>query len=205
MNKKLMTALLVPLMLIAVAGFGYAQWTDSIAINTTATTGDVEFRILGIGVWNQSGELSFSASGVGDYPYEAVNLVISNTYPGSWAFIWLKVKNTGTISVKLYRMRIVFTGGNSGWMSYYRFAIPTQGASPREFGPPVYFEHDLNWWSNWQYYTSDGNLATVPNPSKAPGTEWYLGGYFKLADDAPQVENNAINVRLDLEVIQALP
>jgi len=205
MNKKLLTAVLVPLMLMLVASFGYAAWTDSIAIYTTATTGDVEFRILAIGVWNSSAGLSFSASGVGESPYEAVNLAIRNTYPGSWAFIWLKVKNTGTISIKLYRMRIVCTGGNADWKSYYRFAIPTQGDLACEFGPPVYFENDLNWWSTWRYYTAGGDLATIPVPPIAPEAEYVLGGYFKLADNAPQVENNWISVSLELEVIQAVP
>ena len=204
MNKKLVTAVLVPLMLMLVAGFGYANWTDSVAVNVAATTGDVEFRILAFGVCSQSGELAISAEGVGTYPYESINVVMSNTYPGSWAYFCLKVKNTGTISVELYRMRIVYVSGEAGWMPWYRFGIP-DGNTWCNIGGTVYFENDLNWWSTWRYYTVGGELAAIPDFTIAPGAEYVLGGYFELDTGAPQVEGSTINVRLDLEVIQALP
>ncbi len=204
MNKKLLTAVLVPLMLMLVASFGYAAWTDSIAIYTTATTGDVEFRILAFGVCSKSGELAISASGVGDYPHESITVTISNTYPGCWAYFCLRVKNTGTISVKLYRLRIAYKDGNAGWMDYYYFAIP-EGNTWCNIGPRVWFNNSLTWWSTWRYYTAGGDLATIPVPPIAPEAEYVLGGYFKLADDAPQWENSGISVSLELEVIQAVP
>jgi len=202
MNKKLLTAVLVPLMLMLVASFGYAQWTDSVAVNVAATTGDVEFRILAFGVCSQSGGLVFT--GEGSYgEVDSISLTMDRTYPGCWAYFSLQVRNTGTISLKLYRMRIVYTGGNAGWMDYYYFAIPT-GDAWCGMTAPVYFYNTLTWWSDWKYYGINLD-AGLPNSPKAPGTVWVLGGYFKLADDAPQVESDTINVRLDLEAIQALP
>lgn len=201
MKSKMVGLFAVMLIALMVAGVAYSVWTDSVAINVTATTGDVEFRILGFGVCDQSGQLDISWTPGWDGEHESIDVSIPNTYPGCWAYFCLLVKNTGTISVKLYRIRIVYTGGNSGWMDSYYFAIPT-GNTWCNIGPPVYYNNTLTWWSSWHYY--DGEI-NIPDFTIGPGQTYVLGGYFKLADDAPQVENNAINVRIDLEVIQAVP
>lgn len=199
MKSKMVGLFAVVIVALMVAGVAYSLWTDSVAINVTATTGDVEFRILGFGVCSQSGQLGFSWSPGWDGEHESIGVSITNTYPGSWAYFCLMVKNTGTISVKLYRIRIVYTGGNSDWMDYYYFAIPT-GNQWCQIGPPVYYNNTLTWWSDWRYYTGLGIDVTI-----APGHTYVLGGYFKLADNAPQSENDAISVRLDLGVVQAIP
>ncbi|MEM2911517.1 MAG: hypothetical protein QW146_03325 [Candidatus Bathyarchaeia archaeon] len=199
MKSKMVGLFAIVMMALMVAGVAYSVWTDSVAINVTATTGDVEFRILDFGVCSQSGELIITGPSGGEY--ESIDVSISNTYPGCWAYFCLLVKNTGTISVKLYRIRIVYTGGNSDWMDYYYFAIPT-GDQWCQIGPPVYYNYTLTWWSQWRYY--DGEL-NIPDFTIGPSQTYVLGGYFKLSDNAPQWENNAINVRIDLEVVQAVP
>jgi hypothetical protein len=88
-------------------------------------------------------------------------------------------------------------------MQYYYFAIPT-GNKWCQIGPPFYFKNDLNWWNTWRYYGTGKDLP-VPVPTINPGDTYVLGGYCELDSNAPQVENNAITVQLELEVIQAVP
>jgi len=201
MKSKMVGLFALVMIALMAAGVAYSLWTDSVAINVTATTGDVEFRILNFGVCSQSGALEINWYPGSDGEYESIHVTISNTYPGCWAYFCLEVKNTGTIPVKLYRMRITYQDGNYGWMQYYYFAIP-EGDQWCQIGPPVYFKNNLTWWSEWRYYGVD---LPVPNPSRGAGEVWVLGGYFELSSNAPQVENDAIIVKLELEVIQAVP
>lgn len=201
MKSKMVGLFAVVMIALMVAGVAYSAWTDSVAINVTATTGDVEFRILNFGVCSQSGGLNINwLPGVGA-EHESIDVSIGNTYPGCWAFFCLQVKNTGTIPVKLYRMKITYQSGESEWMQYYYFAIPT-GDQWCQIHEPVYYKNNLLWWSDWKYYGTDLN---VPNPSHAASEVWVLGGYFELDTNAPQLESSTITVQLALDVIQALP
>jgi hypothetical protein len=99
MNKKLMTALLVPLMLIAVAGFGYAAFTSSVTESVSATAGTTNIDFIG------TPSISFS------HPYMTGTVVItdvntltvtaSNFAPGDTATVTFTIQNTGSLPAAL--------------------------------------------------------------------------------------------------------
>lgn len=198
MNKKLAT-LLVPLMLMLVASFAYAQWTDSVFINATATTGDVELRITDFGVCSQSPGPSWT--GVGSWgEAEEITVTVTNTYPGWYAYVCLQVKNTGTITIKMHSIKIEAVSGAGALMDYYRFAIPT-GNTWCGISSPIYWLDSFSWWSTERLYSALG----IPTITIAPGATYVLGGYFDLRSDTPQWENTALTIKITLKAIQAVP
>lgn len=196
-----MTAIFATLMIALMAvGFAYATWFDSVFINATATTGDVELRITRFGVCSQSPGPTWT--GEGWYSdVDEITVTVDNTYPGWWAYVCLQVKNTGTISIKLYGIQIVRTGGHAGLMDYYRYGIP-EGDTWCAMHHPVYFNYTFTTWSTEHLY----DVLGLPTVTIAPGASKVLGGFFYLDPTTPSgYENTALTVRITLKAVQAVP
>lgn len=184
---------------LAMTGVAFAQWTDQVVINATVSTGTVDFRILDLGECEVSPGIVVEGSEVATGGKSAT-ITISNTYPGAYGYLWINVKNAGSIPIKLSQMRIVRVSGPWDLMDWYKYAIPT-GDTVCGITGPVYFEGTLTWWSTWRNFD---DLAGLPNPSMAAGAERVLGAYFELGLGTPSgLQGQTLVVTVELEVKQA--
>ncbi len=95
MNKKLVSAMLVPLMLIAVAGFGYAAFTSEVTESVKATAGTIDIDFTG------TPSISFShpeyMTGSVSINDGTLTVTASNFAPGDTATVTFQIKNTGSL------------------------------------------------------------------------------------------------------------
>jgi uncharacterized membrane protein len=106
MNKKL-AVLLVPLMLIAVAGFGYAAYMRQVNDYVSATAGTFDIDITG------SPTISCSESymtGNVAHSQNEIDVNVTNFAPGDYATVTFDITNTGSLPGKLTE-QIIPTGG----------------------------------------------------------------------------------------------
>jgi len=96
----------ITIALIAIVmGTALAAWTESLLVNVTVNTGKVDVSIISQGTYFRDNEklgedygtCSVSISSDGN----SATVTINNAYPGYKAEVYLKVKNVGTIPVKL--------------------------------------------------------------------------------------------------------
>ena len=106
MNKRLLPSLLVPLMLITVSSLGYAQWIDSVFINATATTGDVEIKITY--AWLSA---PFPPNPVTvTWTDDAASFAVSGyIYPGFTLHMGTDIKNVGSLPAKIETIAYSYT------------------------------------------------------------------------------------------------
>ena len=103
-KTKMLVATLVCAVLLM--GVGYAWWTDSISINGTVATGNMDV------IWENCEPLlplvltgPYIKTDV-DASEDAINFTFSNLYPGGFANIDCVAKNNSSIPVKVQRARI---------------------------------------------------------------------------------------------------
>jgi len=101
MNKKLMAAMLVPLMLILVAGFGYAAFTSTITESVTATAGTVNIYFTGTPstTVSHSNYMTCNASISADG--KTLTVRASNFAPGDTATVTFQIVNSGSLPANL--------------------------------------------------------------------------------------------------------
>jgi len=199
MNKKLMAATLVPLMLMLVAGFGYAQWFDSVSINATATTGDFDMVVWDFGVFNQTGHASISASGRGTH---TLTLTITNTYPGWHAFVNFVWKNTGSVPIRLYAFRIYRTSGPDKLLDYYYlgFCYGTYPNLDFNYGPYSF----RSGFVGWRYYDSIFGTDFRQYVTMAPGQTLESPVKIGLSDSLTDCESTSITIVFELQYTVAV-
>lgn len=197
-TAKLGALFLVSVLALAGIGVSYAQWTDSVTINATATTGDLEYRITRFIVTDQSGIGTWHPTwtGIGNYGNEeSITVTVAPTYPGWEAICQLTVKNTGNIPLELHSIKLTRTGGNSNLMGYYYYGIPDDTLLSEA---TIYHLHTFNWWTTERTYDNLGISVTIE-----PGDTQTLEAYFKLSSNVPQWEGSALTIKLTLTATQA--
>jgi hypothetical protein len=106
MDKRLITALLVPLTLILLASFAYAQWTDSVFINATATTGDIEIKVTYAWLESPFPQNLVTVTWTDDAASFAVGGYI---YPGFTLNTGTDLKNVGSLPAKIETIAYSYT------------------------------------------------------------------------------------------------
>jgi uncharacterized membrane protein len=98
MNRKLMTAMLIPFMLMLAVAFGYAAWTSSITESITATAGTINVQFVNSGSWYINGPPYVTVDFTGTTGSTLVASV-SNFEPGDSVTIYFQIQNTGSLPV----------------------------------------------------------------------------------------------------------
>ncbi|MCM0649315.1 hypothetical protein NBE98_13130 [Clostridium swellfunianum] len=98
------------------AGAGYAAWTDTLNINSTASTGkmNVEFtttKIFGQTIVPNKAELGPYLGSTLDQTTKVVNVSLSNLYPGSGLLYAVQYENKGSIPVKIESVEVKIPTG----------------------------------------------------------------------------------------------
>ena len=132
MNKKLMTAMVIPLILIAMGGLGYAMWTDSVTKTITATAGSVDIDITGA---RFAGITSPATGSLVVWDENSASFTASNVFPSCIMHIEVDVMNVGTlpvtmnytITVTVWPSECVEESGDFGYVKagvWYSWAVP---------------------------------------------------------------------------------
>jgi len=93
-------------MLITVASLGYAQWSDSVFINATATTGDVEIKVTYAWLESPFPPNPVTVTWTDDAASFAVNGYI---YPGFTLHTGTDIKNVGSLPAKIETIAYSYT------------------------------------------------------------------------------------------------
>lgn len=136
MNVLALKVIAIPILLLAAVGFALAMWSETLLVNVTVETGEVDVKFSdwscsdngpdpqAEGFNNSEGKDVASCSvqvEVEDEEGDAIKLMVtlSNAYPGYTVDISLVVDNIGTIPVKLYSSSVSFDEP-----IYYELMIP---------------------------------------------------------------------------------
>jgi predicted ribosomally synthesized peptide with SipW-like signal peptide len=122
MKSKMAALFATVLIALAVVGFSYAWWTETLTISGTITTGELDVEFLGVasndaGTANDpimvSGTRQWATVHVatceaegsdgldGDGDLSVITVTITNAYPCYYPQVTFKVKNGGTIPAKV--------------------------------------------------------------------------------------------------------
>ncbi|MCX6672134.1 MAG: hypothetical protein NTX92_09470 [Euryarchaeota archaeon] len=200
-TAKLGALFMVSLMAIAGVGASYAVWSDQVAINATATTGNLEWRITDFAVRDQTtigGANPVIWTGVGNWgESESITVTVQPTYPGWAAICVLYVKNTGNLPLTMYSVQITYAGGDAALMNWYSYGIPVLDPATL---PGITFqgpgEQYLSYWTTEYAFT--GTPYAIP-----VGQTIGVQAYFKLSPDVPQAELDPLTVTLTLKATTA--
>ena len=112
MKAKATTMLLSALLLAAIVGVGYAMWSETLRVNITVNTGEVDVEFsnwscndVGIDPGKDKDVASCSVVAEDwDDEGDVIKLLVTieNGYPCYYANITLTIDNIGTVPVKLY-------------------------------------------------------------------------------------------------------
>ncbi|MBZ9689201.1 hypothetical protein G9F72_023155 [Clostridium estertheticum] len=102
-------ALVTSLMLM---GTGYAKWDDNLVINGTVATGEFNVNFVEDETYPaaKGSEYVTPSVEIVDEKAHAVQVSLTNLYPGAWAAFKVKGINSGTIPVKLDDIQVDFNG-----------------------------------------------------------------------------------------------
>jgi hypothetical protein len=94
MNKKLMVGMLIPLMIMIVAVYGYAQFTSTITETVTASAGTfyIEFTSAAY-----TSEPSYTTTTFSSVPTQALTVTTGPLAPGDTVTIQFQISNTGNL------------------------------------------------------------------------------------------------------------
>ena len=202
-TAKLGALFMVSLMAIAGVGASYAVWSDQVAITATATTGYLEYRITDFSVSDQTLIAGQPATwtGVGTYPeWDSITITVQPTYPGWAAICHVTVKNTGTLPLTMYSMKMTYVSGEWDLMNYYYWAIPDAGYNTLPIDPThIYWLNTFNWWTTGYTYAALG----IPTITILPGATKTLDAYFWLNPALTGWENTPLTVTITLEATTA--
>jgi hypothetical protein len=108
-HRHVYAAVLILLVALATLGIAYGQWTDTLTINGTVTTGEVDVDWVSFGCYD--GEDQATIQTVLSEDEDTIIITVENGYPDYVAHCWANSRVRGTIPV--YIKSIDFTPGSN--------------------------------------------------------------------------------------------
>ncbi|MEM2280760.1 MAG: SipW-dependent-type signal peptide-containing protein [Candidatus Bathyarchaeia archaeon] len=103
MKSRVACLFAVLIVALAVLGFSYAWWTETLTISGTITTGELD-----VGFANNSTSCSdyitckaILIDSDSDNDYDKMEVTVGNAYPCGWCNVTFAIANTGTIPAKI--------------------------------------------------------------------------------------------------------
>lgn len=93
MNRKFGAALLVPLMLVALAGLGFATFTSTATMQVLATAGTIDADFASASVYSKPDYTTTSITGTGN----ALVVTIGALAPGDQVIVQFNIQNLGNL------------------------------------------------------------------------------------------------------------
>lgn len=122
--KKMIGIFAGLILALGMSGVSFAHWSETLYINGTVATGEVDVEIIGWhvveyedkDVGEYHGEL-IDLDGDGDY--DKLRLDLWNLYPSYWIEVWIQVHNNGSIPVHITDFDLYGTGDNTYLESFF--------------------------------------------------------------------------------------
>lgn len=200
--KKTKIIALVLVVAMMLMGAGYAYWSDTLTINNTVSTGELNVRFTGQnttrGGDDQVGDVSTGKSKAYWAAYvnheglvaghngpatevspdgKTVTTKVTNMYPGAYAQYYGTIENNGTIPAVFDNAVVSFTGKNGATLSTAEAALKS----------------NISFAFGYIIMNSDGTRVQ-PNPASGDG-RYYASG--NLADMETRLNALLKNVRLE--------
>ncbi len=113
MKSKASALFAVVLIALAVLGFSYAWWTETLTISGTITTGELDVEFTGAYTSTCSDYMTctvnFEGGGEADPTpgdLSKMTVTVNNGYPSGWCNITFTIRNCGTIPAKVKAINI---------------------------------------------------------------------------------------------------
>ena len=191
--KKMMTLLAAALIALGVVGFGYAAWTESVDIQASVTTGNLDFRIENILVLAANGA-TITPVKTDDYTW---TVTVLNTYPGWEGQINVLHRNAGTVTLRYESFQVVDWSGPTYLRDNYKlkFYDPSDN---------VNYEKTLTYLTTKRTYDDEFGTAFRQYVTLTPTQgQWSKIG-LKLGDISGY-ENTAVTFTFRMWATQAVP
>ncbi len=203
--KKFKFLILIIYLALMLTGAGYAYWTDSLAVNTTVSTGELSVRfekneLNGLKfpeiktskyVMDSSLKIGNDDSILTDDNVATVN--VPNLYPGAWIAYRLKAVNSGTIPVKISDVDFQITCDEANLLNYmaYEAGIGIDADGDKVIDKHVKFKGELK---NFKTDLNNNlNSSGMKNIEIKPGGGIYF--YIPEGEEAPDLDNDNISDR----------
>lgn len=119
-SKKLMALPVLLIFALSVAGYAFANWTETLTINGSVTTATLDLTFKYIGPVDELGTDPYNVatttldpSGMTTGTVHLVTMIVNNAYLGYKVLFTFQIKNIGTIPAKFVGFNL-----NSGPTSY---------------------------------------------------------------------------------------
>ena len=119
--KKTYVLLLILVMSLMTAGFSYAYWTDTLTVNGTAETGNIDVK-WELGAEYVSNPLYVDTS-ISIQSDKTLSLEFNNLYPGANVYSRAYYYNAGSVPVKLSSVNITLTQPTETWDTNFTNAV----------------------------------------------------------------------------------
>lgn len=103
MKPLVLLVALLPLLALTAIGLTYAQWSETLSLTATISTGSLDVDIVSYNTAKSSDYLKVQVttnSNDGDSGADSMTISLQNAYPGAEANITFTLKNVGTIPAK---------------------------------------------------------------------------------------------------------
>lgn len=103
-NTKLLVSILIPMLLIPLAGFGYAHWTDSVTKQIKMHMGCVKASIISykcLSKFDEWIDIDPPEDQVPEEGFNTLRISTDNAFPGWCVWIGLLIKNQGSLPVEI--------------------------------------------------------------------------------------------------------
>jgi hypothetical protein len=203
MKTKIFAIFVTLLLALVFAGYAYGNWFSTININGNTTTGTLELSAWDFSVYNQTGYATITPVFPPSPPYNTLTLNITNTYPGWYAFVDVKFKNTGTIPLEFYSFGLTYNSGQADLLNYYKlgFLYGTPPSLTFNYGPA-----HLTWYQTTHYYATEfGGMGYPTGFTMIPGDihDNYL--YIGLDSSLSTYQNTSLSVTFWVTATQYVP
>jgi len=148
--KKIRTLFMVAIIALGGVGIGYAMWTESVDIDVSATTGNLDFKIEQIQILDADGA-TITTNKVNDYEWD---ITVTDTYPGWKGFINILHRNAGTVSLKYESFQVLALTGPAALKNGYTITFYDPSDNPNVLGT-------LQEFTTKQYYDTDWGIPAA--------------------------------------------
>ncbi len=143
--KKIRTLFMVAIIALGGVGIGYAMWTESVDIDVSATTGNLDFKIEQIQILDADGA-TITTNKVNDYEWD---ITVTDTYPGWMGYINILHRNAGTVSLKYESFQVLALIGPAALKNGYTITFYDPLDNPNVWGTLQEFTTKQYYWDDW--------------------------------------------------------
>lgn len=212
-NTKLLAAILIPMLLIPLASFGYAHWTDSVTKQIKMHVGYVDASVKSykcVSEFDDDWIMKDPPEPGSEYPegIKTLRIWTDRAFPGWWVWIGLIIQNQGPFPVEVDVPHYKVTMTPSDSVSYTHEEYFYGPYTTKEWQTAKKTNWDFITWKYLKEYGAPPGDVDVPPPiyleAYGPHVEnrMVLWIFIELIDAQ---EGFVIEIEISLHTVLALP